>query len=422
MLSWRTHPEEENLLRFCEGELPGRQAARVARHLDACWECRTQVDDLRKTIGEYVHYRQDLLQPSLPPPPVPWMDLSREFQRIRAEQSKSSGRGAIFRRPVAWLLVGGAVLLASSGIFLNRTSQSARKALDDSRKTIQTSQPTVEFKQRASEGSPPPPRVVPRASESPSISADDELNVIAALHRMGADLGDPIEVVRERDTIIVHGAGVDPARANQLRTALSGMPRVSIDLSAPALPAQADSRTPLVESGRESAVEPQISRQFSDRVAFQKVVDETLQSSEAMMARAHALRALADRFPAAVAAHMSPGSEALLASIRQEHTAAMANQVAAIHRSMSTLLRSSASAPAQEQRVPAATNWQEQTYQLFSSAAAVDHLLGALLAPTAGTQLGDSGAADLAAALAKLSGELKSYQHSFTGDRNRGLR
>src|ERR1700704_1661307 len=102
MFSWRTHPDEENLLRFCDGELRTCDASRVARHLDTCWECRTHVDDIRKIVGEYVHYRKDTLQPSFPGPPEPWMDLNPEFQRIRAEQSRRVRPGAMFRRPMGW--------------------------------------------------------------------------------------------------------------------------------------------------------------------------------------------------------------------------------------------------------------------------------------------------------------------------------
>ena len=69
-----------------------------------------------------------------------------------------------------------------------------------------------------------------------------------------------------------------------------------------------------------------------------------------MMDRAHALRALADRFPTAVVDQMSPRSVALLASIRQEHIAALANDVAAIDGSMNPILRSSrANVPLREQ-------------------------------------------------------------------------
>ena len=421
MFNRRTHPDEENLLRFCEGELRAGETARVARHLDACWDCRTHVDDLRKTIGEYVHYRKDTLQPSLPNPPQAWPDLTREFQRIRAEQSKKAGPGAVFRRPLGWMLFSGAVLLASTAVFLSRADHNTRKQLDDSLPAtitphISSPSPITERAPDTATARPPAPRA---ASEPPAVTADDELNAIAALHRIGADLGDPIEVVRKQNVIVVSAAGLDAARADQLRAALSGLPQVSLQFSAgsPSLPAT--SSHALVESGQRSPLDPQISRLFNDRVEFQKLVDATLQSSEAMMDRAHALKMLADRFPAAIAAQMSPGSAALLTSIRREHALAMANHVAAINRSMAPVLRSAATARLSQQ--PAApANWQELTYQLFSSAQMVDRLVGMLLAPTAGSATSDSAPSDLAAALGNLSTEMTSYARQSAGDQAKG--
>jgi hypothetical protein len=222
--------------------------------------------------------------------------------------------------------------------------------------------------------------------------------------------------------IIVSCTDLEPARADEMRALLSGMPTVSVQLSARTTPpAQTDSRAPLVESGQTSPLEPQISRQFGDRLAFYKIVDETLQSSEAMMARAHALRGLADRFPIAVAAQMSPSSVALLTSIRQEHTSALANHVAAIDRSMNPILRS-LGASFQVQQPSALASWQERTYQLFSSAARVDRLLGTLLAPTAGSLRTEATPSDLATALDKVNADVRSYQQLLADGQKRGGR
>ena len=37
------HPEDGLLLRYLDGELPGRKARQVRTHLEACWQCRAQV-------------------------------------------------------------------------------------------------------------------------------------------------------------------------------------------------------------------------------------------------------------------------------------------------------------------------------------------------------------------------------------------
>ena len=46
MSSLHTHPEDGVLLRYLDGELPARKSRQVRGHLEACWQCRTAVEDL----------------------------------------------------------------------------------------------------------------------------------------------------------------------------------------------------------------------------------------------------------------------------------------------------------------------------------------------------------------------------------------
>src|SRR5690242_13728000 len=85
MSSLHTHPEEAVLLRYLDGELPGRKSRQVRGHLEACWQCRTAVEDLESVVADCVHYRKNVLQAFAPPPPAPWADLSEGFARIDSE-------------------------------------------------------------------------------------------------------------------------------------------------------------------------------------------------------------------------------------------------------------------------------------------------------------------------------------------------
>ena len=51
------HPSEEQLLRYSDGELPGRNTSQVHSHLKACWQCRTNVEEIEKTVRACVRYR-----------------------------------------------------------------------------------------------------------------------------------------------------------------------------------------------------------------------------------------------------------------------------------------------------------------------------------------------------------------------------
>src|ERR1035438_123128 len=82
------HPSEEQLLRYSDGELPGRATSQVHSHLKACWQCRTNLEEIEKTVGACVRYRTTVLQRPLPAPPEPWTDIYRSFAEIDAERSE----------------------------------------------------------------------------------------------------------------------------------------------------------------------------------------------------------------------------------------------------------------------------------------------------------------------------------------------
>src|SRR6266849_3182926 len=93
-----SHPDEEQLLRYADGESPARPARRIRSHLEACWECRSALEEQQNAVGECVRYRKNVLQRHLPPPPAPWMDIYRGFTEIDATQ-----KPAFFSRVVQGL-------------------------------------------------------------------------------------------------------------------------------------------------------------------------------------------------------------------------------------------------------------------------------------------------------------------------------
>src|SRR6185437_16185462 len=82
------HPDDSLLLRFIDGELDGGKRRQVSKHLEACWTCRAEVEQLQAAMTECVRYRQHVLAENLPAAPLPWGDLYREFDRIDAETRK----------------------------------------------------------------------------------------------------------------------------------------------------------------------------------------------------------------------------------------------------------------------------------------------------------------------------------------------
>src|SRR5579872_3908478 len=76
------HPEEEQLLRYLDGELPAVASGEVRSHLEACWQCRAALEELQDVVSQCVHYRKNVLQRHLPTPPAPWIDIYRKFDEV----------------------------------------------------------------------------------------------------------------------------------------------------------------------------------------------------------------------------------------------------------------------------------------------------------------------------------------------------
>src|SRR5437016_2149980 len=112
MRNAQRHPESDVLLRYADGELPARQARKTRSHLESCWQCRTQLEEIESVVGECVRYRQNVLQPLMQPPPAAWGDIYIKFDEIDASLERRSWPGwfkALLRRPIlTWVPVAAA--------------------------------------------------------------------------------------------------------------------------------------------------------------------------------------------------------------------------------------------------------------------------------------------------------------------------
>ena len=84
----------------------------------------------------------------------------------------------------------------------------------------------------------PPSRSAALPSGTPA-SISEELRVLVALHEIGADLGDPVEVNSANGRILVSGVGVLPQRQRDIHKALDGMPNVTVQFADPSAAAAA---------------------------------------------------------------------------------------------------------------------------------------------------------------------------------------
>ncbi len=91
-----SHPTEETLLACVDGELSEKEAARVRRHLENCWSCRAQLDELEETITLFVNFRSQIQNPLAAPPPNDWGDFDQKLSRLAA--AAETGKNSVPRR------------------------------------------------------------------------------------------------------------------------------------------------------------------------------------------------------------------------------------------------------------------------------------------------------------------------------------
>lgn len=80
-----SHPAEETLLACVDGELSDKEAARVRKHLENCWSCRAQLDELQDAITLFVNFRSQIQNPLAPAPPNNWGGFDRKLAQAAVE-------------------------------------------------------------------------------------------------------------------------------------------------------------------------------------------------------------------------------------------------------------------------------------------------------------------------------------------------
>jgi hypothetical protein len=259
------------------------------------------------------------------------------------------------------------------------------------RETLEFTNERVEIAETEAEpeaiaGTPRPRVVVPTEPPGPA----QELRAIAALHAIGADLGEPVQVTRNETLVVVSATGLTEAREKEVRGAVAGIPGVVFHVQ------------PLTESrGAESSPAKVVAGTPSQLLGVlgEEGVNRILDASEAVMARVFALRGLARRFPQVVEAQLADADRDVLASLRGEHVAGIRRHLGALQASVAPLLPKAATT-----EVAPGADWRVSAERTFTAAQSVDHLLNRVLA---GGQEFARIAPELAEALARLEAEVR---------------
>jgi hypothetical protein len=164
------------------------------------------------------------------------------------------------------------------------------------------------------------------------------------------------------------------------------------------------------------AFQARLEERLGGRPQFERFSSQLLDESDAAMARAYALRRLAQQFPPDVERHLSIEDRHTLGNLWRDHLAAFAKESGRIEATLTPLLRSLGGtvAPPDVRSEPA--GWQPATEELVSAARRVETVLAVLL----GMAAPDNPAADtpsqLLAALAQLRASQEHCQRLLSYD------
>ncbi|HYL75520.1 MAG TPA: hypothetical protein VEU96_15010 [Bryobacteraceae bacterium] len=547
------HLEDEQLLRYADGELPARGVGQVRSHLEACWQCRAQLEELHETVTQCVGYRKNVLQRHLPPPPAPWTDIYQRFAEVDATLARPSllqrAVNALrwpVENPRRWVPIAAALMIIwglfyrvrlmpsvqaaellrkavvaadarpvkqhrieirTRGHRLTRTTgqklasnpadtqtlqslqalftaanydwndplsaksyQAWRSQLNDKKDEVVQEQDSIRVRTDTASGemkdasltlkkpdlqpvqgrfefrdgewveitaiadesapsteaaavgatpephatlpSSPAPNTITAPSVAPTIA--DELHVIAALHQVGADLGDPLEIQRTASEILVSGTGIAPARQQEIQEAIGSQPRVSVRFSNSApdtvRPQRSTAEAPAGADLRQ--MQSRVAEQIGGRANFEQLATEVLDLSEPMMSRVYALRRLAERFPADAVEQLAAPDRQLLRQLQREHIAALRQQTAELDRLLKPM-RARGSGGNTSAAI-SATTWQPATEELFQSARRVEKLLAVIFGAAPSDSADDQLPGQLLSSLAQLRAKVDVYERLST--------
>lgn len=307
------HVSDESLQAYVDGEVSAEQQEWNRMHMETCWTCRTRFEETLSTIGEFVRLREQQMQRRFTSPPD-WPDIRaalRENESRVSGQKESRIRSLLprFRR------IGFAVAVLAA----------AAAALTFMRHPRVEYEPKKQTQAPASEVKPQPTPARPRRLEqsAPAPVASVELRIAAALHGVGADMGDPVDwVTGAKGRYRVDLLGLTPQREAEIRASLAGIPQVEVrslptsTRDAATIPSDQPSPSSPI---RDPTFEKELVSYTGGRRALEKLTNAALDLSDAVVIRAHALHDLELRFPPEKLRDLTNDEIRVLENIRQDH-------------------------------------------------------------------------------------------------------
>lgn len=179
----------------------------------------------------------------------------------------------------------------------------------------------------------PSPAVAPSPIVAPTVTTSVqpamlELEVLVALHSVGADLGEPIQMEHDNGKIVLSATGISSTRREQIQRALAGLDFVVPKFDSPrSSPPSTALRTESSTQNQNVALRALVEQHLQGGMGFEQFVNDSLDASDALSSRAHALAALAARFSEQTELGLPVPGRQLLESLRRDHIQKSTEQV-----------------------------------------------------------------------------------------------
>jgi hypothetical protein len=261
-----------------------------------------------------------------------------------------------------------------------------------------------------------PPSRLAAVPPGSSASVTDELQVLSALHQIGADLGETITVKLSDGKVLVTGEGIDAQRQTRIRDILESMPHVAVQFSEPSAtgaetpavpPAPAN---PARGSTPNLKIQARLEEQVGGRAEFERFSASILDSSERAMSQAYALRRLAQQFPPDRETGMNSGDRQALHELARQHTTALMAEMNGMYRALSPALVALGASQA-KRPVSTAAGWQPAAEDVLRDSRRVEVLLSILTGVAAGQTSEAALPGEMLNAFAELRASLDRCQH-----------
>jgi len=223
---------------------------------------------------------------------------------------------------------------------------------------------------------------------------DAELQARVALHTVGADLGEQVEVVPESHalTVLVHGLANTAGRKQELLAALQGIPNLEVRLRTvdeATAERQAEETAPpsreVAVSGHPALEERLVERfpKVGERSAF---VNRGLALFDQALAHAWALRHLEERYTTGQVGLLSQSDRQTLELLMRDHVATIRQGISDGEQFLEPILDRAPTTAVNAGSVPTEEDWRKFVHEMFQSVQEIQTDVAKLLAGSGDTQ------------------------------------